>query len=87
MERQRHDIDIEAELAKLVREARPSTFESALHARVEELLRMGYPRDYLYEDLERLRSGLLGRGREDLEEGVLEVMDALSGWCAPSARI
>ncbi len=62
-------------------------FADALQNQVERMIDRGASRDALYEDLKFLALGLRDEGREDLEDEALEVMDVLSGWCAPSARI
>ena len=54
---------------------------------VEHMIDLGVSRDTLYENLKILALDLRREGREDLEDEVLEVMDVLSGWCAPSAQI
>jgi hypothetical protein len=59
----------------------------ALQDEVEKLVREGYPRDALYEDLKHLILELRREGRDDLEDAVMDVMDVLVGWCSPSARI
>jgi hypothetical protein len=53
----------------------------------EELVQGGYPRDLLYEDLKQLLRELRAAGGQDYEDDILEVMDVLTGWCAPSARL
>jgi hypothetical protein len=65
----------------------PGAFADALQDLVEELITEGYPRDDLYEKLKHVALVLRQDGREDLEDEVLEVMDVLSGWSPPSARI
>lgn len=49
----------------------------------QRLLDEGTPSEVLVDDLGQIR-GLVS---EDLEETVLDVMDLLVGWCAPSARL
>ncbi|MGH3144265.1 MAG: hypothetical protein ACRDTR_00510 [Rubrobacter sp.] len=52
------------------------------------LLDTGYPREELYEDFERARTMLEGRGAPDgAEDAVLDVMDFLVGWCSPGAKL
>ncbi len=58
----------------------------ALQNQVERMIRAGRSRDTLYEDLKGLVLELRRDGRDDLEDAVMDVMDALVGWCAPSAR-
>ena len=60
-----------------------------LRALIEDLARKGSSRADLYGLLERylvaLRERLGSHERE--EEAVLDVMDALSNWCHPGARL
>jgi hypothetical protein len=71
----------------LTRSDVPGEFADELQDLVEELIAEGYPRDELYKKLKHVALVLRLDGREDLEDEVLEVMDVLSGWCPPSARI
>lgn len=50
---------------------------------LQELLDEGIPAEELYEDLTEIHALL----PEDEEEAMLDMMDALTGWCAPSARL
>jgi hypothetical protein len=54
---------------------------------VERMIDGGAYRETLYESLKILALDLRREGREDLEDEVLEVMDVISGWCAPSTRL
>lgn len=52
------------------------------------LLDTGYPREVLYEDFERARGVLEGRGApEEAEDAVLDVMDFIVGFCAPHMKL
>ncbi len=75
------------QLYGLANSSTPGEFADKLQDLVEELIADGHPRDELYEKLKHVALVLRRDGREDLEDEVLEVMDVLSGWCAPSARI
>ena len=79
--------DRQGRLYGLTRSDVPGAFADALQDLVEELITEGYPRDDLYEKLKHVALVLRQDGREDLEDEVLEVMDVLSGWSPPSARI
>ncbi|MEJ7816875.1 MAG: hypothetical protein WKF53_17030 [Rubrobacter sp.] len=79
--------DRQGRLYGLTRSEAPGDFADELQDLVEELISEGHPRDELYEKLKHVALVLRRDDREDLEEEVLEVMDALSGWSAPSARI
>jgi hypothetical protein len=50
---------------------------------IQDLLDEGIATEELLEDLTELHALL----PEDKEEAMLDVMDALTGWCAPSARL
>ncbi len=54
---------------------------------VQKMIRAGRPPESLYEELKLLALELRSEGRDDLEDEVMEVMDVLVGWCAPSARL
>ena len=62
--------------------------ERGLRALVLELAKEGRTKAEIYALLEnalvRLRAG---NGREEQEESVLNVMDALTGWCHPGGRL
>lgn len=62
-------------------------YADVLQDQVERMVRAGESRDALYEELKRLALALRREGREDLEDEVMDVMDVLVGWCAPSARL
>jgi hypothetical protein len=55
----------------------------ALRCVVKALLAAGQPGESLLEDLSSIRALV----SEDLEDKVLDVMDLLTGWCAPSERL
>jgi hypothetical protein len=61
----------------------------ALRAEVEGLARQGANRTEIYETLEKLLLRLRSRPAFDEreEEALLDVMDALTGWCHPSAEL
>jgi hypothetical protein len=58
-----------------------------VHDLSQQRLMAGQPREGLLHDLKVLRGLLRDMGREDLEDDVLDVMDFVTGWCAPSARL
>jgi hypothetical protein len=61
--------------------------ERTLADAVRGLVAQGMERDAVYEELERLRGTLRETGREAEDDLVLDVMDLLTGWCSPQARI
>lgn len=83
---QRHN-EVEATLRKLARTHRPGELIDALYDLSRELLDSGYPREVLLDDFKRMIFELRERGDEAREDDVMEVLDVLTGWCAPSARL
>jgi hypothetical protein len=60
----------------------------ALRAAVEGLSAQGHPKADVYTSLEQLLHRLRSQGgRGGHEEVVLDIMDALTGWCHPNARL
>jgi hypothetical protein len=86
MEQRRHN-EAADRLHRLAYSKPAGKFADALHTEAEEMIRLGYPREALYEDLKRLLLDLRRDGRDDLEDEVMDVMDVLVGYCAPSARL
>lgn len=54
-----------------------------LRSLVERMLADRIPTETLLDDL----SGIRGLVSQDVEDKILDVMDLLVGWCAPSARL
>jgi len=53
-----------------------------------ERLDSGYPNDQLYADFMAASDQISERGvGEEREDAILDVMDFLTGWCAPGARL
>lgn len=67
--------------------ARSPQAVQSLRSLVGELGREQHTREQIYEQLEQLLLRLRASGREAEEEAVLEIMDALTGWCHPDARL
>jgi len=84
---QHQQRDVEARIHDLVHEYGPGTLVTPLRALAREELGRGYPRDSLLGDLERVRRALEAEDLEGSEDDVMTVMDFLTGWCAPSARL
>jgi hypothetical protein len=59
----------------------------AMRSLVTELAAEGQGKDEIYAACERVALRLREAGREADEELVLDVMDALEGWCHPDARL
>lgn len=87
MMEQREHSNAEAALGKLAFGLTPDAVGDALYDHSAGLLAAGYPRDVLYRDLERLAAEMRSRDEEEREDGILDVMDALTGECAPSSRL
>jgi hypothetical protein len=86
MEQHQHN-QVEDRLHRLAYSGAPGEFADGLYAEVEGLLAIGYSRETLYEYLKHLALDLRRNGRDDLEDDVLDVANALVGWCAPSAQL
>ncbi len=87
MEKTRHN-EVEMKLEELALESRPGTFLPRVRELAFRLVRgSGYPREELIAIFEGYRTVLRDRGREDLEDDLLEVMDLLDGWCAEHAHL
>ena len=86
MEQRRHN-EVEAKLHELARTHGPGDLMDALYDLSRELLESGYPREALLEDFKHLVFELRERGDEEREDAVMEALDVLTGWCAPSARL
>lgn len=86
MERHRTDKNQEY-LRHLAYSTTNERLADELQDKVSEMIRAGSSRDELYKDLKYLALQLRQDGRDDLEDEVMDVMDVLTGWCAPSARL
>ena len=86
MEQRRHS-EAADRLRRLAYSRPAGKLADALHDEAEEMIRAGYSREALYGDLRRLLLDLRRDGRDDLEDDVMDVMDVLVGYCAPSARL
>ncbi len=65
----------------------PERYLPRLRKYAREKLDAGYDNAQLYSDLRYLYLDVSERGNEELEEAILDVMDFLTGWCAPDARL
>jgi hypothetical protein len=52
-----------------------------------ERLGADYPNDQLYADFMAAYGEISELGNEEREDAFLDVMDFLTGWCAPDARL
>ena len=85
--RQRQQHTAEHSMEGLARESKPGEFLLRVHDLAEQRLEAGESREELLHEFEIFRGLLRDMGREDLEDDVLDVMDFITGWCAPSARL
>ena len=79
--KERLDIDFEQVLAM------PDPVGALRNAVVVELHERGASRDALLASLDEQRVAYRSAGREREQDAVIEIMERLSGWSAPSARI
>lgn len=86
MEQRKHN-EVEAKLHELARTHGPGELMDVLYDLSRELLDSGYPREALLEDFKHLIFELRERGDDEREDAVMEVLDVLTGWCAPSTRL
>jgi hypothetical protein len=86
MEQRQHQ-EVTDRIYDLVSAGEPGVLVMPLRELAREELRRGYPREALVEDFERVRSLLEDRDEEAREDDVLTVMDALTGYCSPAARL
>jgi hypothetical protein len=86
MEQRQHSATVH-QLEEPAHDAKPGEFMFWVHDLSQQRLMAGQPREELLHDLEVFRGLLRDMGREDLEDDVLDVMDFVTGWCAPSARL
>jgi hypothetical protein len=75
------------ELLDLVRKTPPDRLLPKLRKFVRDRLDTGYPNDQLYADLMGVYDRMSEREDEERGDAVLDVMDFLTGWCAPGARL
>jgi hypothetical protein len=71
----------------LLQETPPHRYMTRLRKYAREKLDTGYDNAQLYTDLRHLYRRVSGRGNEDLEEAITDVMDFLTGVCGPDARL
>jgi hypothetical protein len=75
------------EMRRLLAATPPHRYLPRLRKYAREKLDAGYSNEQLYSDLRYLYRDVSERGNEDLEEAIADVMDFLTGWCAPAARL
>jgi hypothetical protein len=65
----------------------PHRYMPRLRKYAREKLDEGYSNDQLYTDLRHLYRSMSGRGDEELDDAIADVMDFLTGVCGPDARL
>lgn len=78
---------VTARIHELVQKHEPGALVMPLRELAREELEHGYPREALLDDFERVRSILEEQDRNDEEDDLVTVMDALVGWCSPGAKL
>lgn len=65
----------------------PARAVGTIRQYAREILDSGYAREALLEDFEHARSLLEAKNRDDAEDDVVSVMDALVGWCSTHLKL
>lgn len=78
---------MESRILELLEEHEPGDLIIPLREFANAELLRGYPREELLNDFECVRSMLEAEDREDEEDDLIAVMDALTGYCSPAARL
>jgi hypothetical protein len=86
MEQRRHE-EVADRIHALIQEYGSGGRILPLRQLAREELDSGYPREALLEDFESVRSLLEAHDRDDEEDDIVTVMDALVGWCSPGAKL
>lgn len=76
--------DIETQIYDLVARTSTPDLVGALRRFARELLDDGYDREYLYRDMLGVYKSLEDEAKED---ALADVMDYLTGFCSPAARL
>jgi hypothetical protein len=71
----------------LLMDTPPHRYMPRLRKYARERLDEDYSNEQLYADLRHLYRKVSGRDNEELEEAIADVMDFLTGCCAPDARL
>lgn len=84
---QRQHREVTEQIYEIIGSGTPGELVRPLRAFAREELDGGYPREALIKNFEHVRADLEDRDDEARENDVLTVMDALSGYCPPAARL
>ncbi len=87
VEQRKHQEEVATRIYGLVQEHKPGALVMPLRELARKELERGYPREALLGDFERVRSLLEAQDRDDEEDDIVNVMDALVGWCPPDAKL
>lgn len=87
VERRKQQEEVANRIYELVQEHKPGALVVPLRELVRQELKRGYPREALLDDFERVRGLLEAQNRDDEEDDLVTVMDALVGWCSPGAEL
>ena len=75
------------EMLEILSDTPSRRYMPRLRKYAREKLDAGYSNAQLYSDFRYLYRSVSERGDEDLEDAIADVMDFLTGWCAPGARL
>ncbi len=75
------------QMAELLENTPPGRYVPRLRKYAREKLDVGYSNAQLYTDLRHLYRDVSPRDDEELEDAIADVMDFLTGWCGPDARL
>ena len=90
MERTRNlppDVGVVKQMLDLARTTPAEKLTPKLRQYARERLDAHYPSDQLYADFMRAYEAMSEHDDEEREDAFLDVMDFLTGWCAPDARL
>lgn len=85
MEQRQHDA--ETQILDLTARTPSERLVGELRGFARELLDEGYDRDRLYNDFLSAYDAISERGQGEREDALLDVMDYLTGFCSPQARL
>lgn len=81
------NIQTVEEMSHLLEDTLPHRHMLRLRKYARDKLDAGYSNEQLYSDLRYLYRSVRDREDEDLEDAIADVMDFLTGLCAPGARL
>ncbi len=87
VEQRKHQEEVATRIYGLVQEHEPGALVIPLRELARAELERGYLREALLDNFERVRKVLEAQDRDDEEDDVVAVMDALVGRCSPGAKL